>query len=488
VVGTFTALNGAIISGAEDELTSSGLAQNSITGGSYTPTSTDKNNSNNAGTLSLTLPTGVHPNQYQVVLDGAGDIQMIESDGHGTGSGIAELSSDASTLFKGDQTFAFGFTGVDRAGNRVGYAGLFPMDGTGNVAGGLMDVNDSGQSSNSVCGTPPCTVTGSYAPNGNGSWHLALTSPLTMTFDFFISSGDTSKTAPLTFYAISTDPSFNPSVSGTMVLQDSSLTYNNAGLKGTSVSALTGTGPNATCAVPPCTNVSLILGSTDGNGHFSGLFDQNNAGTILSTAQFPPATGSNNYTYAATGTPTLGRYTFNLLGDPTATTAVPPLPFIFYASGANRGFLLDQSSSSVMTGTMTPQGKAAFGFPASALPSTFAATTTSSGSSGVDPIAANLLFSWVNTGGCTAACVNGTLYDAANPAGVALAGANPGYTMQSTGNGTIALTAPAAQNYVIYVLGVSGCNNSSPVCAIQDFLMMDVDKTNPNASILFAQQ
>lgn len=488
VVGTFTALNGAIISGAEDELTSSGLAQNSITGGSYTPTSSDKNNSNNAGTLSLTLPTGVHPNQYQVVLDGAGDIQMIESDGHGTGSGIAELSSDASTLFKGDQTFAFGFTGVDRAGNRVGYAGLFPMDGTGNVAGGLMDVNDSGQSSNSVCGTPPCTVTGSYAPNGNGSWHLALTSPLTMTFDFFISSGDTSKTAPLTFYAISTDPSFNPSVSGTMVLQDSSLTYNNAGLKGTSVSALTGTGPNATCAAPPCTNVSLILGSTDGNGHFSGLFDQNNAGTILSTAQFPPATGSNNYTYAATGTPTLGRYTFNLLGDPTATTAVPPLPFIFYASGANRGFLLDQSSSSVMTGTMTPQGKAAFGFPASALPSTFAATTTSSGSSGVDPIAANLLFSWVNTGGCTAACVNGTLYDAANPAGVALAGANPGYTMQSTGNGTIALTAPAAQNYVIYVLGVSGCNNSSPVCAIQDFLMMDVDKTNPNASILFAQQ
>ena len=486
VVGTFTALNGTITSGVEDELTSSGLAQNSITGGSYTPTSSDKNNTNNAGTLTLTLPSGVHPNQYQVVLDGAGDIETIESDGHGTGSGIAQLSSDPTQVFTGDQTFAFGFTGVDNAGNRVGYAGLIPMDGAGNVVGGLMDVNDSGQSSNNVCLAPPCTVAGSYSPNGNGSWHLTLTSPVNMAFDFFISSGTISKTTPLTFYAISTDPGLNPAVSGTMVLQDSTQTYNNAAFKGTSVSALTGTGPNATCAAPPCTNVSLTLGTTDGSGNFSGQFDQNNAGTILSAAQFPPATGSNSYTYAAAGTPPTGRYVFNLLGDPTAKTVVAPLPFVLYASGANRGFLLDQSSSSVMTGTMSPQGKTAFGFPGSALPSTFAAATTSSGSYAVDAIAANLLLTWVNTGTCTAMCVNGTQYDAAtvNTGGVPLAGA---YTPQPTGNFTIALTTPSA-NYVIYPLDTSGCTSQSPVCAVLDFLMMDVDKTNPNASIIFAQQ
>jgi hypothetical protein len=484
VAGTFTATSATSISGVEDELTTSGPAQNLITGGSYTPTSSDPNNSNNAGTLTLTLPAGVYPNRYQVVLDGAGDIAMVESDGHGTGSGIAEKTSTSFNPLV-DQVFAFGFTGVDSAGSRVGYAGLIPMDGNGNVVGGLIDVNDNGNSTNSVCGTPPCTVTGTYKQT-NGIWQLALTSPVTMNFDFFIAPGTTNKTNPLTFYAISTDSGL-PAVSGTMVLQDSTQTYNNAAFKGTSVSALTGTvlTATATCTAIPCANVSLTLGTTDGNGNFSGQFDQNNGGAILSAA-FPPSSGTNNYTYAASGTS--GRYTFNMLGDPKANPVVAPLPFVLYASGANRGFLLDTSSLSVITGTMNPQGKTAFGFPGSALPSTFAAATTSSGSSAVDAIAANLLLTWVNTGTCTATCVNGTQYDAANPTGVAVTGANPGYTLQSPGNGTIVLTAPSAQNYVIYAVDTSGCTSSSPVCAVQDFLMMDVDKTNPNASIIFAQQ
>jgi hypothetical protein len=494
VVGTFTALNGTITSGTEDELTSFGPASHSITGGTYTPISSSDPNSNNAGTLTLTLPSGVHPNQYRVVLDGAGDIEMIESDGQGTGSGIARISSNTPTqIFKGNQTFAFGFTGVDSGGSRVGYAGLLPMNSTvtpGQVAGGLMDVNDNGNSINSICGAPPCTVTGKYSQNGNGSWHLALTSPVNMGFDFFIASVTTSKTNPLTFYAISTDLGL-PAVSGTMVLQDSTQTYNNAAFNGTSVTALTGTAltATATCAAPPCANVSLTLGTTDGNGNFSGLFDQNNAGAILSI-QFPPSSGTNNYTYAASSSSN-GRYTFNLLGDPTAKTVVAPLPFVLYASGANRGFLLEQGGSSppdtsVMTGTMNPQGKVAFGFPGSALPGTFAAATAGSGSSAVDAIAASLLLTWVNTGACTSECVSGTQYDANNTGGVPLAGT---YSIQSTGNGTITLgTAPSTQNFVIYALDTSGCTQKSPVCAVQNFLMMDVDQANPNASIIFAQQ
>jgi hypothetical protein len=488
VVGTFTVAANGSISGVEDELTSSGLAQHSIAGGSYTPTTlSDPNNSNNAGALKLTLPAGVYPNQYQVVLDGAGDIEMIESDSHGRGSGIAQQSANPN-LFTGDQAFAFGFTGVDSGGMRVGYAGVFPMNtsnGSGTVASnGQLDVNDNGHSSNSVCGAPPCSVSGSYQPNGNGSWHLTLTSPVNMGFDFFIASGTGNKTNPLTFYAISTDPGANPAVSGTMVLQDSSLTYDIAHFKGTSVSALTGTGANGTNA-----NVSLTLGSTDGNGNFSGLFDQNNAGTILSSVTFPSGSQSPSpYTYAASSS-TNGRYIFQMLGNPTANPVVAPIPFVLYASGANRGFLLDQSSSSVMTGTMNPQGKGGGTFTGSDLPGTYAATTTSSGSSGGDAMAANLLLTWVNTGTCTSECVSGTQYDSANPAGVTLAGPNNAYTVQTTGNGTIALTAPSNQSYVIYVVDTSGaCSVSSPVCTIQDFLMMDVDKTNPNASIIFAAQ
>jgi len=152
----------------------------------------------------------------------------------------------------------------------------------------------------------------------------------------------------------------------------------------------------------------------------------------------------------------------------------------------------------VMTGTMSPQGKGGGLFSGSELPGTFAAATTSSASSAVDPIAANLLFTWADValvqGGCTSECVNGTQYDSLNynPLGVPLTGANPGYSLMTTGNGTIALTAPSAQNYVIYVIDTSGCagtlQNPSPVCAVQGFLMMDVDKTVTNPSIIFAQE
>jgi hypothetical protein len=504
VAGTFTMVNGAITAGVEDELTSSGWTPYSISGGSYNPITPSDPNSNNAGTLTLTLPAGVYPNQFQVVLDGAGDIEMIESDNNGTGSGVAQKSSSSFTGMV-EQTYAFGLTGVDSGGNRVGYAGLMGFSGSPGVAGGLsgiMDVNDNGQSSNSVCsGTPPCTITGTYIQNNNGSWHLALTSPVAMGFDFFVASGTTSVSNPLTLYVISTDPATtNPAVSGTMVLQDSTKTYNNAAFKSTSVSALTGTMTlaNATCAAPSCTNVSLTLGTTDGNGNFSGLFDQNNAGAILSSVQFPPNNGTNNYTYAATGTPPIGRYTFNMLGNPTSTPVIAPVQFVLYASGANRGFLLEQGSSSspdtsVMTGTMNSQGKGGGILSGDGLPGTYAAATIGSGSSGVDPIAANLLLTWANValvqGGCTSECVNGTQYDSLNysSTGTPLALA---YTLQDTGNGTMVPISPATTpNYVIYVIDTSGgCTIQSPACAIQDFLMMDVDKTNPYASIIFAKQ
>src|SRR5208283_2695482 len=152
--------------------------------------------------------------------------------------------------------------------------------------------------------------------------------------------------------------------------------------------------------------------------------------------------------YAASGTG--GRYTFNMLGNPSTNTA--PIPFILYASGANRGFLLDQSSPSVITGTMNPQGKGAGILSPSELAGTFAAATTRSGSSEVDPLAANLLLTFANTGACDSNCVSGTLYDSASPAGVALAGTVQPNTFLSSGYGPIALTAPSAQNYVIYVI------------------------------------
>jgi hypothetical protein len=467
VSGTFTATNGTITSGVEEELTSAGPVQHSITGGSYTPSSVDPNNSNETGTLALTLPANIYPNKFQVVLDGSGDIQMIEGDGQGTGSGIAERTS-SSSLFTGTQTYAFGFTGMDLGGHHVGYAGVFSMIGngtSGTIAGGQMDVNGA-----AFCASP-CAASGSYTFNpASNMGQISLTLPVPLVFDFFIASGQSNKTNPLTLYAITdqSDPT-HPLVSGMMVLQDSTETYNNAAFSGTTVSALTGTGPNGTN-----TNVSLTLGTADGKGNFSGQFDQNNAGTILSAVQFPPAVSK--YTYAASGTN--GRYTFQMLGNPNASPAVAPLTFILYATGANRGFLLDQSSSSVMTGTMNPQGKGSGAFAASELSGPYAAATTSNGSPGVTSIAANLVLTSPGNGVFN---VSGTEY----PGTQAVTGL---YTLSVSGNGTIQLSAALAQNYVIYVQDTVSCSGQGLTCAIQDFYMMDTDSSNPNASIIFAQQ
>jgi len=481
LVGTFSVASGSVTTGYEDELTSNGLGQHAITGGSYTPISSSNVNSNNSGTLTLT--TAASSNSFQAVLDGAGDLELIESDGNGTGSGIAQKSSSAS-LLTGTQTYAFGFTGVDSTGNRTGMAGVLPMNG-GTIASGQMDANDNGNAIN-LCGTGPCAVTGTYAADStiSGLWHMILTSgSLNMNYDFFIASGASGKSNPLTLYAISTSPIDNthPAVSGALVLQDSTQTYNTAAFNGNSVSALTGlSGSN--------TNASLTLGTTDGNGNFSGQFDQNNAGTIL-TVPASAAAAPFAYTYAASGS--AGRYTIQMLGNPDASPVVAPVPFVLYASGANRGFLLDQSSSSVMTGTMYPQGNGGGLLSGSEMTGTYAAATTGSASSGVDPLAANFLLTWANTGACTSECVSGTGYESLNyiPAGVPLVGANPGYSLQTAGTGTIALTAPSAENYVIYTVDTTGaCSLKNPVCSIQDFLMIDETTSNKNPSIIFVKQ
>ena len=474
VAGTFIAVNGTITSGTEDELTSGGHAAHTISGGTYTPITASNPNSNNAGTLALT--SGSSPNKFQVALDSAGDLSMIEIDGHGTGSGIARIAA-ASSTFAGDQTFAFGFTGVDSSNQRVGYVGVLAMDGNGNITTGQIDVNDNGASSG-ICTASPCTVTGTYTATQTAPGSMVITSgSVSQHFDFFISTGTkTGKATPLTFYAISTDliDSTHPAVAGTMVLQDSTQTYNNAALKGYSVSALTGIGTSGG------TNVSLTLGNTDGNGNFTGQFDQNNGGTIV-TVPSSTSAASFAYTYAA-GSTTNGRYTFQMLGNPDASPVVAPVPFVFYASGVNRGFLQESDqATSVITGTMSPQGAGNGAFDPTELPGTYAATT-SSAIAAADPIAANLLLN--STGGSTGYSVSGTEYQDQGSATV-----TGTYALANDlGTGTISLTAPAALSYVIYVVDSSGCGKSSLVCTIDDFYMIDTTSGDKNPATIFAQQ
>jgi hypothetical protein len=476
VAGSLSAgSNGTITTGVEDVLTAGAFTEYAITSGSYIPIS----GSNNMGTLTLSLSSGT-TNIYTAVLTSSGIIRMIESSSDGTGitgSGVLQKSAGGTVFNVSAQTFAFGFTGVDSTGGRVGYVGVLPMtpSGTGGaIGGGLLDPNDNGTAAN-VCGTPPCSVGGSYQidPSIPGLWHMTLTTAQTQHFDFFVSGGQTStQPNPLTLYAISTDPidATHPALSGSMVYQwpgtaQAPMTYNNAAFNGYSVSNLTGTNANVSLTVGFTDGTS---GGTGGTGGFGGTFDQNNNGTIISV---PPASPF-SYTYVASGTS--GRYIFQMLGDPTKNPVVPPLPFVLYASGANRGFLLDQSSPAVMTGTMDTQPSKATYTP-SQLPGTYASATISNSDSSIAPVVQNLLLT--STGGATYN-VAGTQ----NPGNQALSGK---YTITSTGVGAITLTAPpppTAATNVIYAIDFDSANS-----VITDFMMMGTTSGTPS-SIMFAQE
>lgn len=447
-----------ITSGVEDALTTGGPQHFATLTGSYTPTF------NNQGKITLNA-SGGPSNTYTVTLDASGDLQMIESDSNGKGSGVIELVNGK---FK-DQTaltgnFVLGFTGVDLAGKRAGYVAFLPMDGAGNIGAGTtpgsIDINDNGTASSAG------DVKGSYTM-ANGIGTMTFTSATlgkTFSFNLYGVDGQLNSSNPLTLYAISTDSiATNAAVSGTVVFQDpKGAPYNNATFSGTSVSALTG----VDSTTPTNANVALIIATTDGSGNIGGTFDQNDAGTITGPAQ----SFGTGYKYSTAGCTGCGRYTVNLLGNPTANPPVP-MQFILYATGPNQGFLLDQSSTSVLTGTMSLQLKN-HTFGASEITGTYAAASTSSATNGVDAVAANLLLTWVNTGACTTQCVDGTQY-VGTSAAATVTGA---YTLMSTGDGTITLTAPSAQSYVIYTIDLS------------HFLMMDVDKSNTTPSIIFAQQ
>jgi hypothetical protein len=500
VTGGVTVGSGGAITGYE-EVQSGGTSPTlyGIVSGAFTQAPSGVF-SNNEGTLTLNVSNNTS-NVYTSVINSSGNIQMIESDATGiTGSGVMQKSSAA--FNSSAQTFAFGFTGVDSSGKRVGYVGVIPMtpnvNGTGGtIAGGVIDTNDGGVASN-LCGPSPCMVTGTYTQLNALIWQMTLNAGSTaFDFDFVVASGVAqTKTAPnaLTLYAISTDPILtNPQVSGSMVYQVP-MTYNNAAFAGSSVSALTGITANAS-------NVALVNGTTDGKssgsagtGGFSGVFDQNDNGMILSASTFPPSTSAppNPYTYVASSSSN-GRYVFQLPVNPSASASAAPAPFVLYASGANRGFMLDQSSSTVFTGAMYPQSTISmFSYALSELPGAYAASTIPNSSPGIMPFVQNLLLEFP---GDSMNVVGGTENSGSGALLLVGTSGTGAYSMMSNGTGTITFTpappGPAVGTNVICAVDITTVPNPLAT-GLQNYVVTDffeMGTTSGTASgIMFAQQ
>ena len=464
VAGNFaTSTSGAIVSGNEDELTPISANQCSILN-----TSTFVQDTNDHGTLTLRTNSGgcaVNARTFKVALNAEGDGRMIEFDANGRASGeiaqtVAKSKFKNSTLPAGS-TFVFGLTGVDPILKRVGFVGLFQPDGTGNITSGTLDINDGGTagSMHQISAAPLSVYDFNSTADGRGTMTLFDTnSAKTYNYAVYMAAGQTNKAAkPLTLFVISTDdPQANPAVSGTIVFQDPTpVPYDVADFNDFAVSSITGLDGTGTHTL-----VSLTNSIGDGAGHISGTFDANNAGTILAAQSFTCG-------YSSSGS---GRYIVTLLGS-GGSCGSGGIPFVFYASANSRGFLLDQASPAVYTGQMDLQPGA--NFAASEMAGSFAAATVNPGSLGVSPAALNLLF----TSALPNFTVGGKQDDTDGGLGQILAGT---YTVNFDGTGTIKLTLPAAQNYVIYLL------DNTKDGPIQNFVMMNVDPANTDSSIIFA--
>ena len=484
--GTFT-VSGSGISGVEDQISWNGTQYAPSTGisvsGSY------QASNNDSGTLTL------NGNTFNFVLNGAGDIQLAEADANGTFYGVAELASKASV--PSGANFAFGLTGVEPAGNRVGYVGLFGT--AGSTVSGLLDTDDSSGQTTNICGTSPCSVTANFTFPVSGSTNqgtLTLTSGAwTQSFALFGANGTTNASNPFTLYAISTSTvdATQPALLGEVQLQatptNKSGVYDNTAFNGTSVSALTGTGGNVSLTLSSASGTSSGAGGT---GTLSGQFDENNPNlggnnNIVSVSTFPSASQTTNpYTYVATNNST-GRYIFYMLGNPGASPVVPPLPFILYASAPNRGFLLEcntsscsNSDQSVITGTMTPQRSPTGGFFNAGMTGTYAVATNSNSLSG----GCNTLMPSCVLEGNLLLTSPGILSGQQAPSfpvngtenGESITGSSSAYNITLSGTGTLSATVNSnTANYVLYAIDGT------------DYYLLEEDKGVPSPVLFMSQ-
>lgn len=296
-----------------------GPVQNTTVAGSYSIGSD--------GRGSFTLNSASIVSTYQFALDANGDAQLIEADNTGThGTGVLRkqtISNFTPQNFRGN--YAFELAGTDASGKRDALAGVFNADGISLFKNGNVDTNFAG-----TLGTNLNGVTGTFllAQNGRGAASLALPTPTTLNFVFYM-------VTPSDALFIGMDPvsSTNPMTVGEALLQ-SQPSFDKTSLNGPSIATASGLASSG--------NATVLAGllTADGNTGISSTIDTNAGGTITSNAS-----ASGSYSVASNG-----RVTTSGLSNQLA---------VLYLIGPNQAFVIGQDSAA-SAGIVEPQIGAPF--------------------------------------------------------------------------------------------------------------------------------
>ena len=336
------ALAGSLVADGNGKITGGGIDSNRVpgAGGAGVVTGQSLTGSYSLGTdgrgtmeiiatnsLNVTLTT-----DYNLVLDSSGNVRFFENNAssadndtlHTHGAGImkpADSASFSAGAFNGNYSFLF--RGFDLAGSPTVLGGVIHADGVGNITPGTGDYNEAGTFS------PALQLSGNFSFDSGTRGGATLTfdlpgkSPYTLNYLFrFVTPGD------IFFVASDVTDATHPRLSGEMILQSPTTTFDASALSGPGVA--TGTGINGSSASVLAGLLTSVPTSTAGctpqvAGCVTLAYDENNGGAVASTSFIGNFQISSN-----------GRVVFTNLGPQGGTERLA----VAYLTGAAQGFTI----------------------------------------------------------------------------------------------------------------------------------------------------
>jgi Fe-S cluster assembly iron-binding protein IscA len=436
--GSFTADgNGNVTDGTEDVNSTSGPATNVPFIGTY------QVNEDNRGTLTFSSSTGGQTFRFALNSTSTNG-RFIEFDDSGvSGSGVIEQQdTTAFTLAALKGPYVLRLVGQDSAPDRIGALSIFDFNGTGDIVGGSMDVNDGGTllpTFGSIGGTY------SIAGTGRGTARLSIPGFEGGTFDFAFYAVSASKLLFVSMDPLSTG---NPIFSGPAELQ-SGAPYVTSSFSGPTTFSLGGETGN-------------IAQVTVGRIVFDGIsqplveFDQNTGGTVT----------TGNVLTGAYDIEINGSGGLNLDGSNGQTKV-----WLMYAIAPNHAYLMDASSSDVGMGELNPQSDK----PPFANTDILGTYLLGSG----DPLDyEETLYSGVGSfdGQSALAGTEDISSSSALSPDQSLKGSYSVSSSLNDGRGTLLLTSPSGATFALWVTSAS------------EVLGVEIDSSNPQPVILHFEQ